>query len=237
MRKVLKGDKTLARPEPREHALEEDEIRVLWKATEGRGAYGAAVRMALLTAQRFIKVAHMRRGDIHDNVWDASRPDDPKNKKVFPVWLSRFAQQIIAAVPEVDPGYVHHTDYIFSNDGIKPMRGWSKLKERLDADMLKIMREEVEACGGDPRHVNLRPWQHRDLRRTARTIFSEHLKLSTQIAEHWLGHVMPRIERTYNRYKYTDEKRQAFEALSNFVEALVTPAPSAPRTPSLHLVA
>ena len=91
-------------------------------------------------------------------------------------------------------------------------------------EWLDIMRE-ARARGEDLHRVSLRPWQHRDLRRTARTIFAEQLKVPTEVAEHCLAHVMRKIERTYNRYQYADEKREAFEALSNYIEALVSPAP------------
>jgi hypothetical protein len=52
------------KPAARERVLEDHEIRALWKASDGLGAYGAAVKCALLTAQRFHKVGVMRRADL-----------------------------------------------------------------------------------------------------------------------------------------------------------------------------
>ena len=62
------------------------------------------------------------------DVSDASRPTDPKNKKVSPVPLSKLARDIIALVPifdaEDDKGFV------FTNSGRGPLGDWSKCKKR-----------------------------------------------------------------------------------------------------------
>jgi integrase len=57
--------------EQRERArvLTDDEIRAVWKAAAANGAYGAAVRLLLLTAQRREKVGTMRWDDIQGDTW------------------------------------------------------------------------------------------------------------------------------------------------------------------------
>jgi hypothetical protein len=45
--------------------------------------------------------------------------------------------------------------------------------------------------------------------------------VTLEVAEHCLAHAMPIIERTYNRYAYLDEKRDAFEKLAAHVERLM----------------
>ena len=211
MRKLMPSDKMLAKSEPRPRHLSDDEIVAMWKAAGEQGTYGAAVRMALLTAQRFIKVVTMRRGDIRENMWDASRTDDPRNKRVSPVWLSRLAKEVLDRVPEIDPGHPKHQDLVFSLNGIHPIANMSNRKDVLDKRMQELLPDQP-----------IEPWQHRDLRRTARTIFAK-LRVSNEVAEHCLAHAMPMIERTYNRHSYAEEKRHAFEALSNYVETLVNP--------------
>jgi hypothetical protein len=47
--------------------------------------------------------------------------------------------------------------------------------------------------------------------------------VSRDIAEHCLGHVMGKIERTYNRHDFLREKREAFERLAAFVQRIVNP--------------
>jgi hypothetical protein len=79
----------------RDRKLCPEEIRVLSQATEDMPVYGACIRTALLTAQRFFKVAYMRRSDIRNGVWAARRKDDPKKKQVSEVALTPFALSIV----------------------------------------------------------------------------------------------------------------------------------------------
>jgi hypothetical protein len=148
--KLMKSDPLNGAPE-RDRALADDEIRALWTACGDMGAYGAAVKTALLTAQRFRKVGKMQRSDLKDrirvqghsengrwiedydigHVWDPTRDDDPKNKGVSIVPLSRLARQVIATTPA--PNVNRSADFVFTTTGRGPIKGWSKYKARLDA--------------------------------------------------------------------------------------------------------
>ena len=144
---IVKTKKTTQwKPKDRERVLADDEIRALWTACGEMGAYGAAVKSALLTAQRFRKVGQMRRADLKErvrlqgrqenghwvpeseigNVWDATRDDDPKNKRVSVVPLSRLAREVIAAVPMVDAD--KPKDFVFTITGQGPLKGWSQIQ-------------------------------------------------------------------------------------------------------------
>jgi integrase len=238
---IVKTKKTKQwKPDDRERVLADDEIRALWTACGDMGAYGAAVKSALLTAQRFRKVGQMRRADLKEririqgrqenghwvpeseigHVWDATRDDDPKNKRVSVVPLSRLAREIIAAVPMVDAD--KGKDFLFTTTGQGPLKGWSKYKERLDGKMLALLRQWAAARSDDPETVELKPWQHRDLRRTARTFMSR-MGVDSKIAEHALAHVPPGVEKVYDRHHYLPEKREAFEKLAELVERIVNP--------------
>jgi integrase len=123
------------KPKDRERVLADDEIRALWLACGDLGPYGAAVKSALLTAQRFLKVGEMRRADLKErvrlqgrqengewipdseigHVWDASRDDDPKNKRVSMVPLSRLAREVIDAVRIIDAD--KGKDFVFTVNG------------------------------------------------------------------------------------------------------------------------
>jgi integrase len=227
------------KPAARERVLEDDEIRALWRAAEGLGIYGAAVKCALLTAQRFLKVGEMRRSDLKasmhtlerkgdddqwipgqdiGNVWDPTRENDPKNKRVSVVPLSQSARKVIAAVPVIAGR--RRADFVFSHDGVRPLQGWGHYKALLDRKMLELLRQEAEQAGADPDTVELRPWQHRDLRRTARTMMAR-MNVSREVAEHCLAHALPGVEKVYNRYNYLPQKREAFEKLAELVEHIV----------------
>jgi integrase len=68
--KGMKRDKRNPKEKKRERVLNDDEIRQLWTATtEINGAFGASVKMLLLTGQRLRKVAPMR--------WDGRTPRTP----------------------------------------------------------------------------------------------------------------------------------------------------------------
>jgi len=204
------------------------------------GAYGAAVRSALLTAQRFRKVGQMHRDDIKDririqghmedgewiedydigHVWDATRPDDPKNKRVSVVPLAPLARTILSEVPIIDVR--NGKDFVFTTTGVGPLKGWSKYKARLDGKMLALLRQWAGQRGHDPEQVALEPWQHRDLRRTARTLMSR-MHIDSKVAEHCLAHSPPGVEGIYDRYSYLPQKRDAFEKLADLVERIVSP--------------
>jgi integrase len=63
-RSPIVKSKNWKQPQGRERVLEDDEIRALWRAAADQGVYGAVVRTALLTMQRFHKVSTMLRDDL-----------------------------------------------------------------------------------------------------------------------------------------------------------------------------
>jgi hypothetical protein len=222
---IVKG---MGRGEPKKRSLylSDAELRAMWPLLDD--VYGAVLKTALLTAQRFHKVSHMRRPDLKahltvpghldadeqwvddleiDNVWDAGRDEDPENKQVSAVPLSSAALKAIAAVPNMGGNYV------FTLNGREPMKGWSKFKENLDDRMQKALREQG---------LEFREWQHRDLRRTAKTLMKR-AGVSTDISERCLAHVIGGVEGVYDRYDYLREKRDAFDRLATLVERILNP--------------
>jgi integrase len=133
-----------AQPQGRERVLDDDEIRALWRATGKMAVYGAVVRSALLTAQRFHKVSTMLKADLTDQVkvprrrvdghwikefevadvfWDPTRNDDPLNKGVSLVPLSPLAREVIDSASDVNGE--NSQGLVFSLKGEGPLRGWS----------------------------------------------------------------------------------------------------------------
>jgi integrase len=224
----------------RERVLKGDEIRALWRATAEMGIYGAVVRTALLTGQRFRKVGHMQKADFRErvkveagevdgvfvpevviyDVWDARKKDDPVNKSVSPVPLSPLAREVINSVPKVDgdnpPGFV------FTVTGKRPITDLSKGKDTLDKLMLRELRQLAVERGEAPERVQLEPWQHRDLRRTARTLMSR-AGVNNDIAELCLAHKLGTVRHIYDRHDYLREKQIAFKRLADHVDMIVKP--------------
>jgi integrase len=68
-------------------------------------------------------------------------------------------------------------------------------------------------------------WRLHDLRRTARTLLSR-AGVAPDIAEMYLGHVLPIIRRTYDRHAYENELRHAAKQLAAQIERIVDPQPN-----------
>src|SRR5262249_19521398 len=101
----------MRRTNPKERArsriLTDDEIRAVWKAAEANGAFGALVRLLLLTAQRRDKVVSMRWHDIAlDGTWTI--PVEAREKGTAgELMLPEMALDIIRAQPHLgDNPYV-----------------------------------------------------------------------------------------------------------------------------------
>ena len=148
------------------------------------------MRLLLLTAARRTEVAQMKWSEIADGVWTIPA-ERVKTGTEVKLPLSASALKLLAGLPRVqDCGFV------FSTNGSTPISGFSTLKLRLDLH-----------CG-----INER-WTLHDLRRTARSLMSR-AGVNPDIAERCLGHTIGGVRGVYDRHKYTDEMRDAFEALA-----------------------
>jgi integrase len=67
-------------------------------------------------------------------------------------------------------------------------------------------------------------WRLHDLRRTARSLLSR-AGINSDVAERCLGHAMPGVRGVYDRHRYIDEMRHAFEALAAEIETVLHPPP------------
>jgi integrase len=211
---IVKG---MRRTNPRERArtrkLSDDEIRALWKATEGAAAFEGFVRLLLLSAQRRDKVAAIRWADVaEDGTWTI--PAESREKgNAGKLKLPDAAIAIIRAQPMVGD-----SPYVFPGRSVKgrhhtPMSGWSKRKRALDV--------KIEAELSD-----VQQWQLHDLRRTARSLMSR-AGVPSDHAERVLGHAIAGVEGVYDVHEYRDEKAGALEQLAALIDAIVDPRPAA----------
>jgi integrase len=137
--------------EARQRVLSDVEIRALWKASEGLG-YPASpfIKMLLLSGQRLREVAQMSWAevDLEKSLWTIP-PGRMKGNVAHEVPLASAAVELLKSLPRWQGG-----DFVFSSSGGQsPIRGFSKLKRRIDAAL------------GD----KVAPWRFHDLRRTMRT--------------------------------------------------------------------
>jgi integrase len=104
--------------------------------------------------------------------------------------------------------------FVFSSDGgARAFGGFSKSKKALDAEL------------------DIPDWCHHDLRRSCRSLLSR-AGVDPDTGERVLGHVIPGVRRTYDRFSYLGEKRSALEKLAALVERILQPGEAVVRFPA-----
>jgi integrase len=117
--------------------------------------------------------------------------------------------------------------FLFShNSGESPMRMSEKMKEKLDAEMLNVLRELTVERDEDPTKVKLGHFVNHDIRRTVRSRLSRIKGISLEAKEALLARVKPSIQQVYDVYDYLDEKREAMELWAAELRKIVEPPPA-----------
>jgi integrase len=202
----LKGLKK-ATSQRRDRVLSDDEIRLLMRATESQGTFGAAVRFLLLTGQRRGDVLGMDWSELDAASWTipASRY---KTGEAHTVELSGAALDIVNAQPRTGR-------LVFPDPDGKVCNTMGFRKARLDQVMAELNGGRLVA-----------KWVLHDLRRTARSLMAR-AGIRAEIAERVVGHVVgSTVARIYDRHSYADEKRAALEALARLIQQILNPSPA-----------
>jgi integrase len=191
---IVKGmARTSTKGRARSRTLTDDELRAIWKATAGEGAFDRLVRFLLLTGARRTEASAMTWSELHGADW--TLPAARNKTKVDLVRpLSKAAQTVLPK---------RHGKYVFStDDGQTSVSGYSKAKAKLD------------------RESGVKDWTPHDLRRTARTLMSR-AGINADHAELSLGHVITGVRGTYDRHAYHKEKADTFDHLAALVAEIV----------------
>ncbi len=214
------GVKAPSAERSRDRVLSDDELRLVWRASGGLGQpFGPMVRLLVLTGQRLGEVSEMsdREVDLSGKLWTIAR-DRAKNDVAHQVPLSDAALAVLASVARVKG----ERELVFSTNGRTAVSGYSKAKDRLDAEMLRLARED------DPEASETPHWTFHDLRRTVATGMAR-LGINLPVIEKVLNHVSGSfggIVSVYQRHSFADEKRAALAAWGRFVTALVDEEPA-----------
>jgi integrase len=190
----------------RSRVLDDQEVRDLWVALEEMPApYAAFLRTLLLSGQRRDEVRYAQWQEIGGGLWTVpGTRNKTKRDLVIPI-TPAIETQFVKANPRREGAF------IFSRDsGSRPLGSLSTLKRCLEA--------KIKARRGKP----LANWRTHDLRRTARTLLSR-AGVNSDISERVLGHVMPGVRGTYDRFAYVDEKRDALEKLAALIDRILHP--------------
>ena len=185
----------------RTRVLSDDELRAIWGACRDN-AFGAIVKLLLLTGQRKSEIGFLR--------WDEVREEQillpgerTKNKRDHVVPLSDAAKEILNKFRA--DGRTHVFGRYDTGFG-----GWNTAKRELDARLTEA--------------GNVLPyWTLHDLRRTVATGMAE-LGVQPHIVEAVLNHVSGHkggVAGIYNRATYDKEKREALNLWAEHVTALV----------------
>ena len=198
-----RGVERPVRNPPRDRVLDDAEIVALWHACADEGPAGQAVRLLLLTGCRRAEVFNARWGEIDaaEMLWRLPR-ERTKNATPHAVPLAPQAWAIVAAQPRFAG-----CDFIFTNDGRRPVGGFSRLKYALDQPMQPA-----------------RPWVLHDVRRTAASGM-QRLGTRVEVIEQVLNHrsgTFRGIVGVYQRHDYIDERRIALQRWADYVEQLVS---------------
>jgi len=184
----------------RDRVLSDDELRRVWKASLEMHMYGALIRFLLLTAARRGEAAEMLWSELNGAEWTLPAT---RNKTKIDLLrpLSAAALALLVELPRAN-----NSRYVFcSLKGRSPMSQFSRDKPILD------------------KRSGVRNWRIHDLRRTARSLMSR-AGVRPDIAERALGHVVGNaVERTYDRHRYLDELRHAYEQLAALVQRIIEP--------------
>jgi integrase len=197
----MKKSKAEKRKAIRRRYLEDNEIKIFWKACDSVDhIYGKFVMTLLLTGQRREEVAGMRWDDLHE---DASRwlIKDTKNEGNMLVPLSRQVQNLIATVPRIG-------DCVFRLRADKPISSFTTCKKCISDAIVEISGAELP------------DWRFHDLRRTFRTNLSR-LRIAYEVREACLNHARDELAEIYDQWDYYEEKAEAFQKWANLIDQIV----------------
>lgn len=225
----MAGIKPPAKMGKRERTLTDAELRLVWLAAGGLGwPFGPIVRLLILTGQRRDEVAGMSWAEIDKEARQWLLPG-ARSKNGLPnlVPLSDQAMSIVADLPVIKA--VRETGdkrpdprLLFTTTGETAVSGFSKVKARLDASMLDLMKREATDAGAGEDELaalSVEPFTLHDLRRTLAT-GCQRLGFPVEVTEAVINHVSGTragIVGVYQTYRYEVEKRSALEAWARHV--------------------
>lgn len=199
-------------PAARERVLNDDELVLVWRTSEGVPmVWRTFFRLLILTGQRRSEVSGMRWEELdrRSAIWTIP-PERAKNSKahLVPLAPSALAEIDLAAGGPEWP----REGYVLTTNSRSAVSGISKAKAALDAAMA-----DTRAGQAIPH------WRLHDLRRTVATGL-QRLGVRFEVTEAVLNHVSGAkggVAGVYQRHDWADEKRAALEAWAAQVEGLV----------------
>jgi len=197
---------------PKERVLTSEEVRKVWRDLEDRPALKrAALRLVLLTGQRPGEVLRMKWANIEGSTWTmppgyrkATKADRGRTPKAHRVHLNAPALAELGRIRGWE-----RAGLVFPSE--KKQGGRGPMERQ---DLARVVARMVK-------RFKMERWTPHDLRRTARTGWSDVLKVDPILAEKMLGHALPAILRVYDRGEQWEERVDALERWGAHLVAVV----------------
>jgi len=217
-------------PKARKRVLTPDEIVAVWLASYklNRPA-GQFVRLLVATLQRRNEVAELPWSELDGlhMVW-RQEGERVKNENDHLVPLNTHALAVLGEMAGEKAKAWPRKGLIFTTTGTTAISGFSKIKAKLDKEMLPILQrladKRADALGHEREIAFLPPWRLHDIRRTGTTQMQA-LGIPIEVTEKVINHKSGEtagIRGVYNLHAYTDEKRKAMDAWGAYLGKLIS---------------
>lgn len=222
----------------RKRVLTPDEIVAAWQASfKLDRPMGQFVRLLFTTLQRRSEVAGLPWVELTElnHIW-RQNGERVKNDEDHLVPLNSLAVDILsdmAAGPRPETSKKKawpRRGFVFTTTGTTPISGFSKVKAKLDREMLPILQKladkRADVLGEERELVFLPPWRFHDIRRSGTTqmqAFGVPIEVTEKVINHKSGETKG-IRGVYNLHAYTDEKREALDAWGGYLSRLLADA-------------
>ena len=225
-RSPLEGFEPPAPAASRERVLSDDELALVWRASERlEYPFGPMFRLLMITGQRREEVAALEWSELErpGRIWTLPAGRS-KNSRAHIVPLSDSAIAVLDSIARGGPW--PRKGYVFSTTGRTPVSGYSRAKRRLDSAILAEIASDRESGLEPSETATVGPWRVHDLRRTLATGF-QRLGVRFEVTEAVLNHVSGArggVAGVYQRHDWANEKRSALDAWARHLGQLLVPA-------------
>jgi len=193
-------------------ALTDAELRYIWRSACFLGyPFGDLFKLLILTGQRRNEWASARLSEINFNKgWLEIPKARYKGGRDHIVPLAGEVLSIIENLPVCSES---HNFILSSRNGEVPVSGFSKAKAMLDGNVLALMK-------ADEQDAKLQKYRVHDFRVTCETRLAN-LGFNQETRDAVLGHAKLGLQKTYNKYDYSEEKKAALTAYANEIKRIV----------------
>jgi integrase len=220
------------RPEARDRVLADNELAVIWNASDALGyPFGQVVKLLMLTGQRRAEVANMAWAeiDLDTGTWRIPK-ERAKNGKAHEIDLSPQTVEVLNSVKRNGP-YLFPARKAPTRKAVQAraeataesqgVRGFSAVKRKLDGEAETLWQAALAKAKA--KHVApMEPWRIHDLRRSAATGMAA-MGFAPHVVERVLNHIsgtQSGLVGVYQRHEYRAERKAAMLAWGAHVEAV-----------------